>query len=423
MTTKFEIQKFDRTNSFALWQVKMRAILTQQGLQKALLGKEKMSDSLTAEQKEEIDDKALTAIQLCLSDEVLREVLDEKTAAGLWLKLESLYMTTLQQKWMEFSESSQVSRGRGKNKRTWKDIEDEVLVQCLQELSTDPQWKGENGFRNRYFSKLEKMIEEKLPGCGLKANPHIESRVKYFKQKYSAISEILSKTGIAWDDQQKVISCDKKWYDDWCKLHIEAKGLWGVPFPHLDALSEIFGKDRATGERVKTFTEAVQNMEREDLIPPPNDQVVNLNDDEEEFDMSFTQSQTRERQTPKSTKREKKSTIDDTSEVKERNEMREQFADFSKSVREVMSEMSSQFSIIANAISHEHKIVKKNMSKLVEEVLKVQDLSNSKKMKAINMLSAEPNKISAFFAIPSDLRGQFLLSLVNPNSDGSSRNI
>nr|CAD1818064.1 unnamed protein product [Ananas comosus var. bracteatus] len=93
MTTKFEIQKFDRTNSFTLWQVKMRAVLTQQGLQKALLGKEKMPDSLTAEQKEEIDDKALTAIQLCLSDEVLREVLDEKTAAGLWLKLESLYMT------------------------------------------------------------------------------------------------------------------------------------------------------------------------------------------------------------------------------------------------------------------------------------------------------------------------------------------
>nr|CAD1827602.1 unnamed protein product [Ananas comosus var. bracteatus] len=86
MITKFEIQKCDRTNSFALWQVKMHAILTQQKLQKALLGKEKMSDSLTAEQKEEIDDKALTAIQLYLSDEVLREVLDEKTAAGLCVR-------------------------------------------------------------------------------------------------------------------------------------------------------------------------------------------------------------------------------------------------------------------------------------------------------------------------------------------------
>ena len=37
--------------------------------------------------------KAHSAIQLCLADEVLREVADEDTTAGLWLKLESLYMT------------------------------------------------------------------------------------------------------------------------------------------------------------------------------------------------------------------------------------------------------------------------------------------------------------------------------------------
>ena len=30
---------------------------------------------------------------MCLADEVLREVVSEKTTASLWLKLESLYMT------------------------------------------------------------------------------------------------------------------------------------------------------------------------------------------------------------------------------------------------------------------------------------------------------------------------------------------
>nr|CAD1839479.1 unnamed protein product [Ananas comosus var. bracteatus] len=93
MMTKFEIRKFDRTNSFALWQVKIRAIWTQQGLWRALLRKENIPHSLMPEQKEEIDDKALRVIQLCLFDEVLCEVLDEKTAAEFWLKLESLYMT------------------------------------------------------------------------------------------------------------------------------------------------------------------------------------------------------------------------------------------------------------------------------------------------------------------------------------------
>ena len=48
---------------------------------------------MTDEQWQELDEKALSAIQLCLTKEVLREVIHEETASGLWLKLESLYMT------------------------------------------------------------------------------------------------------------------------------------------------------------------------------------------------------------------------------------------------------------------------------------------------------------------------------------------
>ena len=48
---------------------------------------------MSEDEKEELEMKAHSAIQLCLADEVLREVADEDTAVGLWLKLESLYMT------------------------------------------------------------------------------------------------------------------------------------------------------------------------------------------------------------------------------------------------------------------------------------------------------------------------------------------
>ena len=37
------------------------------------------------DEREELDIKALSAIQLCLSDEVLQEVADEMMAAGLCL--------------------------------------------------------------------------------------------------------------------------------------------------------------------------------------------------------------------------------------------------------------------------------------------------------------------------------------------------
>ena len=43
---------------------------------------------MSEDEKEELEMKAYSVIQLYLADEVLQEVADEDTAAGLWLKLE-----------------------------------------------------------------------------------------------------------------------------------------------------------------------------------------------------------------------------------------------------------------------------------------------------------------------------------------------
>ena len=40
---KFDIQKFDGVINFSRWQIRMNTILTQSGLKKALLGREKKS--------------------------------------------------------------------------------------------------------------------------------------------------------------------------------------------------------------------------------------------------------------------------------------------------------------------------------------------------------------------------------------------
>ena len=48
---------------------------------------------MTDDEWEELEEKALSAIQLYLVPHVLREVLDKTTAVGLWVQLEELYMT------------------------------------------------------------------------------------------------------------------------------------------------------------------------------------------------------------------------------------------------------------------------------------------------------------------------------------------
>ncbi|KAM1386098.1 hypothetical protein ACFX2F_032598 [Malus domestica] len=93
MSVNYDIEKFNGRNDFSLWRVKMRAVLAQQGLLKALQGVEALPQDWSAEEKEDTLNRAHSAIMLSLSDEVLREMENETTAAGLWLKLESIYMT------------------------------------------------------------------------------------------------------------------------------------------------------------------------------------------------------------------------------------------------------------------------------------------------------------------------------------------
>lgn len=67
--------------------------MVHQGLAKTLKGRDALPGSLTNKNNDEIMDKAHITLLLCLGDEVLREVSEEDSAAKLWLKLESLYMT------------------------------------------------------------------------------------------------------------------------------------------------------------------------------------------------------------------------------------------------------------------------------------------------------------------------------------------
>ncbi|GJZ23126.1 retrovirus-related pol polyprotein from transposon TNT 1-94, partial [Tanacetum coccineum] len=92
---KFDIEKFDGSNDFGLWRVKMRCLLIQHGWEAALdpfPGTMTDTDK-TAALKTDIYKKAQSALLLCLDNMVLREVNKEDFPAGVWLKLETLYMT------------------------------------------------------------------------------------------------------------------------------------------------------------------------------------------------------------------------------------------------------------------------------------------------------------------------------------------
>ncbi|PKI57914.1 hypothetical protein CRG98_021702 [Punica granatum] len=89
---RFMVEKFEGTNDFGLWQVKMKALLVHHGLEGALRREDKSDPTLTTDQKKPVMAKALSIIQLSLSNKVLWEVSNMDLAPEMWKKLESLYM-------------------------------------------------------------------------------------------------------------------------------------------------------------------------------------------------------------------------------------------------------------------------------------------------------------------------------------------
>ena len=65
----------------------------KEGTHKALLGIEKKPSNMEDDDWNDINFRAKAMIILCLSDEVLYNVMNEETTADLWCRLKSVYMT------------------------------------------------------------------------------------------------------------------------------------------------------------------------------------------------------------------------------------------------------------------------------------------------------------------------------------------
>jgi hypothetical protein len=90
---KYDIALLDQDTRSTLWKVKMRAILAQDDLDNVLDKFGNMDSKTWSDDEKKKDHKALSHIHLHLSNNILKEVLQEKTVAALWLKMESICMS------------------------------------------------------------------------------------------------------------------------------------------------------------------------------------------------------------------------------------------------------------------------------------------------------------------------------------------
>ncbi|KAL8539369.1 hypothetical protein ACS0TY_001119 [Phlomoides rotata] len=131
-------------------------------------------------------------------------------------------------------DKGKITRGR----RCWTKVEEDALIQCLTDIVSDG-WKAENGFKAGFQRELEKGVRKLLPGTDIVANPHINSKIHVWKKEYSALSDVLSKSGGPIGERDS--------FQDLVVLWQVVRG---------------FGKDRATRENAVDPTDLVNEMLR-----------------------------------------------------------------------------------------------------------------------------------------------------------------
>ncbi|KAE8683930.1 hypothetical protein F3Y22_tig00111166pilonHSYRG00365 [Hibiscus syriacus] len=149
---KFEVAKFDGQGNFGLWQTRVKDLLAQQGILKAL--RPTKSTSMEEEDWEKLQQRAAGTIRLCLVDEVMYHVMHLSYPDEIWKKLEressqadSLYVKGNRdcgRKPEKARSGKQNSRSKSRDKKT---------IHCYK--------CKEAGHMKRDCSKLKKQADEK----------------------------------------------------------------------------------------------------------------------------------------------------------------------------------------------------------------------------------------------------------------------
>nr|KAJ0224463.1 hypothetical protein LSAT_V11C100049910 [Lactuca sativa] len=149
----------------------------------------------------------------------------------------------------------------GRNKHTWITEEDAKLIEVFLELNVSGKYGGaDNGFKHGYLKAVQQLLDIRLPNSGLKAEPHIKSRMKTWKNHFNIMRDMAYGTntsGFGWDTDKCYVTADAEVWDEYIKSHKGAACFRDKPFPQFDNLCKIFGKDRATGHGATNLGEDV----------------------------------------------------------------------------------------------------------------------------------------------------------------------
>ncbi|KAK6160278.1 hypothetical protein DH2020_003659 [Rehmannia glutinosa] len=328
-------------------------------------------------------------------------------------------------------------------KKKWIPKEDAALIAALSELC-NAGWKRETGiFKNGYTSALERKLKSKLPGCNIKASPHIESRLKLLKRQYDAITEMQGAAGMQWDDKDNLLICeDDDVWEEWVQTHTDAKGLRNKQFPYYNDLHVLFG-NRGTRKGVnneldsdKVFVDndnnattlMVDDIEEDDRV---NYEAFQNGSFDKEVDPRAQNNIYKKRKTQRDIIKnisnsimlpdhEKASDRSDDSTGTNRSDDENLSADATRQLAKIfgtfLEKYQEHLSLLGEIIGREtaaEKIAGEKRANLNGELTKLPNLNLQARLRAASLIVSDPAKLDLFYSLSKEERREWVSMLLS----------
>nr|XP_043628026.1 uncharacterized protein LOC122599569 [Erigeron canadensis] len=291
---------------------------------------------------------------------------------------------------------SSVVRGPGRNKRPWTTEEDAKLIDALMEVHVSGKYSGaDNGFKPGYLKAVEQLLEKSLPNSGIKAEPHIKSRMKTLKSNFTIVHDMIVGTstsgfGFKWDSGKGCIDAEEQVWEEYIKTHKNAAGFKGKPLPFYEKLCTIFGKDRATGSH------AVDLGEEDAVEETPTSPI--------EVDMDISQSGG---VAGSASNKRKRSKSDDFSEI-----FKECSSDLTERIEHSIGSLGEKI-----VVSAHETIAADVLEEVITEIQSLPGISAHQRLKGMDIIGCNTSKAHIFLRSSEQDKVLYIQMLANDALD------
>ncbi|PPR88104.1 hypothetical protein GOBAR_AA32586 [Gossypium barbadense] len=115
-----------------------------------------------------------------------------------------------------------------------------------------------NTFKTISINKVAEAISKRFQvQCNAK---HVENHLRTVKNQWQIICTIRGESGFGWDDNMKMITCDRATYDAAVMVHKKYEPFLNKSIDHYDEMTLVVGKDMAIGSFARTFADKIWMM-------------------------------------------------------------------------------------------------------------------------------------------------------------------